>query len=393
MPRKVPAVWVERRKSPSGWKYRVVWREVLFDEARRAYNGQRQFEPFVFSRNLAEKKKQDKIEELEAVVMGQKPKAPRRRWHEIAEPYLKHCALHNAAWARFDKPAVEKFGQFIGNPIAEDIDGERILDYEQFLRTKGRSGDQEKPLGYAPNMVRMLLKDLRTCFNYAKKQGWISRAPYIRLPDAQSIDRVVPYSEMVALRNKVTSPVVARVVMFDAHTGLRLEEVTEVDYQHLRVALDEERDERYWELTVKNAKRKDDDPDRYRFVAVPHQVAAIIGLPAAASQDIGARPPQTGKAFVVNRQTIQRQVLVAVRKLKLPRTRFHDFRHTWATAYMEETGDLYGLMKAGGWKDIDSVMKYQHLTKGRRTANLRLRFHGAKHPSAPTPHAGGSSPS
>jgi integrase len=37
-------------------------------------------------------------------------------------------------------------------------------------------------------------------------------------------------------------------------------------------------------------------------------------------------------------------------------------RKTFATHYLAETGDLYGLMKIGGWKDIKTLQAYVGLT-------------------------------
>jgi integrase len=43
----------------------------------------------------------------------------------------------------------------------------------------------------------------------------------------------------------------------------------------------------------------------------------------------------------------------------------HDCRHTWAT-WMRQYGglDLRGLPGTGTWRDIHSVLRYQHVTAG-----------------------------
>jgi integrase len=81
-----------------------------------------------------------------------------------------------------------------------------------------------------------------------------------------------------------------------------------------------------------------------------------------------------GKLFDVSRNSLQSAFHDAAVNLGLPRTRIHDLRHTWATRFMERTGDLYALMRLGGWKDLKSVEKYQHLTRGRSKAVLSLNF-------------------
>ncbi len=39
----------------------------------------------------------------------------------------------------------------------------------------------------------------------------------------------------------------------------------------------------------------------------------------------------------------------------------HDCRHTWATWYYQKNRDLKKLMELGGWRDVQSVMRYTHV--------------------------------
>ncbi|MBI4397024.1 MAG: tyrosine-type recombinase/integrase, partial [Elusimicrobia bacterium] len=122
--------------------------------------------------------------------------------------------------------------------------------------------------------------------------------------------------------------------------------------------------EGFWEANIRTLKRKRGETQKYRVVPLHDKAVAVIGVPAAPGPIMGN----------TTRYAFESAFKKAVRRLGFPRTRIHDLRHTWATRYMEKTGDLYGLMRLGGWKDLKSVDKYQHLTKGRSNAILSLDF-------------------
>jgi integrase len=50
---------------------------------------------------------------------------------------------------------------------------------------------------------------------------------------------------------------------------------------------------------------------------------------------------------------------------KLPRARFHDIRHEWASRYVEAGGTLIELMQAGGWRTLSQVQRYSKAEKAR----------------------------
>jgi integrase len=50
---------------------------------------------------------------------------------------------------------------------------------------------------------------------------------------------------------------------------------------------------------------------------------------------------------------------------KLPRARFHDLRHEWASRYVEAGGTLIELMQAGGWRTLSQVQRYSKAEKAR----------------------------
>jgi integrase len=50
----------------------------------------------------------------------------------------------------------------------------------------------------------------------------------------------------------------------------------------------------------------------------------------------------------------------ALKRARITNFRIHDTRHTWATWHYQANRDLGALMKLGGWKTIEMVMRYAH---------------------------------
>lgn len=61
---------------------------------------------------------------------------------------------------------------------------------------------------------------------------------------------------------------------------------------------------------------------------------------------------------------------------RLPRVRFHDLRHEWASRYVEAGGTLIELMQAGGWRTLAQVQRYAKAEKARIRQTLQVLGNG-----------------
>jgi integrase len=90
--------------------------------------------------------------------------------------------------------------------------------------------------------------------------------------------------------------------------------------------------------------------------SVPLSKAALDCLPPC--------PPEAGRVFRGSRgarlQNLQRAWRKARVRAGLPKARFHDLRHEWASRFVESGGDVRALMEAGGWGSLALVARYSH---------------------------------
>jgi integrase len=70
---------------------------------------------------------------------------------------------------------------------------------------------------------------------------------------------------------------------------------------------------------------------------------------------------------------------VALKKAGIKDFRFHDLRHTFAS-YMRMAGmDIMSIKEIGGWKSLDMVDRYSHISNERKRAEM-LIFENTLHP-------------
>jgi integrase len=326
------SVWIESRKYKSKTTHRVVWRTA---------DGKRDHANFPNWRMAAQFKDQ-KRQELAGAPYGLKIDY-RETVSQAVERYLKDAETYKAKSTveNFDRPALTAFSRFAGGMLPTAVDERIVTEWKlALLETKHLKGT-----GYSPQTVRMWLRCLRTFLNYLKvPNNPIKRE---RLPKVEPVGRVLTEAEFNAL--VTTMPLeAARAARFAYHTGVRIGELLSLDYKHVRKAQE-------GVLATVTGKTGE------RTILLNDEAVKAVG-----------RLKEAGPVFDTTFDKLQWYLQEARRLTKLGRVRWHDFRHTFATRYMEATGDIFGLMAYGGWKSTTSMKVYQHITRGRSLAILAL---------------------
>lgn len=346
-----PNIWLTEFEGKKGKTYRVVWRVKSIN---RKYDSR----GFGDNKEAAERFKDEK-----RAALHRQPAigsiSGNVTFSQFASIYLATARQDIALTTitNFDNPAIRDFGAVYGAFLMPKIHKLHLADFKTRLYGE---------LKYKRNTVSMRLRALKALFSYAKEMGVIETVPFPKkfIPDFEFNGRYLTTDILNAALEKliVGHPLMYRVCLFLLYTGLRRHEVVGLDWADVRTNKDG--------FLVATIRRK----GAYRRTT---KVALrdIIIHPKAEPL-MGVRR-DSGQVF----QGLTESVINKQLRLKAG-FRCHDLRHTWATNFMQETGDLPGLMKLGGWSQLKAVEVYQHLSRARAESVLSLNYDGLATKSA-----------
>lgn len=338
----MPSAWLESKPGKKGRVWLVRWESVSKGVRSR---GSRSCGPL---KEFAEKFRAKKMEELYAGKLGISAGTTETPWREFAGRYLEHCKAHKAprTYANFDKWAIDSFTEFIGNRAISGIKSDDVERWEKGLLERN-----------SPNTVRIRLRAVRTAFNWAVRDGLIPRPPAFHMPPADEVGRTLSDPEVTALMGALPDWLKSPAV-FALHTGVRRGELLSLDWGRIHrptVGM--------WEAEIGGVGGPTTKTRKSRIIPLHPRARDAMGEPRAG-----------GKVFPLSESSIVHGMEGAAARANLGRVRFHDLRHTWATKFMQATGDLFGLMRLGGWSSLGSVKVYQHLTKARADSVVLVNF-------------------
>lgn len=229
------------------------------------------------------------------------------------------------------------------------LKGKRVDDIDADLLTDIRDARLEE---VGPSTTNRMMTLISAVLHYAEEREWITRAP--RIPKAVEEERdpvwLTP-DEVTALINvmasrKRTKHLVA-FITFAVATGLRMSNITGLKWSQVDLA------RRVLWVPPSSSKNR-------RPISVPlaYDARAIIRDQIGRHQEYVFT--YRGKPFDrVNNRTLRKAAEEAgIEK----RVHNHLFRHTFASWHVMGGTSLYDLMKLGGWRKIESVMIYAHLS-------------------------------
>lgn len=72
---------------------------------------------------------------------------------------------------------------------------------------------------------------------------------------------------------------------------------------------------------------------------------------------------------LLNRRLAGGHFALVTKRAGVPKIRFHDLRHTFASWYMLEVGDIWSLKDVLGHRDIQTTQRYAHITAKHQKAS------------------------
>lgn len=224
-----------------------------------------------------------------------------------------------------------------------------------------RMADEIAGAGHAPGGVRAIVAVLSSCLGRAVREGLLAanpclgvELPKVRLTDRLAHRRPLSPSELEGLLAATTQEHWRVLYRVAAGTGLRLSELGRLRWADVDLAGE------VAVLRVHKAKS-----GRPRIVPVlPDAVTALNAWP----KSLGGRVfgflelGDDGNVTAVARSVVKNALARAARRAGLGKVRFHDLRHTWATAAGLAGVPSEALRAAGGWSSLSLVTHYGRAT-------------------------------
>ena len=195
-----------------------------------------------------------------------------------------------------------------------------------------------------PGTVNRYTAELSAVLHLAWRREWIDSVPYIRKLDEG--DGVVRWLRPTEARDLLAElpPHLNMMAGFTLEVGLRDYNVTHLTWQNINM------DTRTAWIDAANFK-----------TGVAHRIPLTDGAMAILRAQSGLHPewvfPYDGRP--VNKCS-NHAWYKAMARASIENFRWHDLRHTWASWYVQRGGSLHDLMKLGGWKSYEMVLRYAH---------------------------------
>lgn len=274
---------------------------------------------------------------------------------EYSRPRIKDLARYRAQ-ARI---ALQRVQPLIGNVAADDVGGHDVARLRDAL---GRR--------YADNSVRQTLTALGVLFAWAQRLGIVAQNPVrgVELPPRVDAIDFLTTDEVRALLTTVAQQAEHSIgaqlqhvrVLLALHTGLRKGELCGLRWRDL--------DLRGLRLTVARSYRATPKSGKARHLRLPEAVVPAL-------QDWHRACPSTEEGLVLpvrrrdrtwgmstaTSDLLQLPPLLRAAGLRVPAHPWHVLRHTFASHYMMNGGNLLALSKILGHSDVKVTMVYAHL--------------------------------
>ncbi len=229
-----------------------------------------------------------------------------------------------------------------------------VTRVEVAIAAKIRAGE------FGVSTSRKVLVLFNAMLRMAHRERWLAAAPHVTMPaeprrQFEWLREADQMTRLISAAQDLAYPGLAELYALALYTGMRAGELlclqwSDVDFDRLLVTV-----QRSWEGPTKSG--------RIRHVPLPSPVAQALRewrlrcphpdllFPSQwGRRHHKSGPGPTTKYF--------HRCLAAA---DLPRIRFHDLRHTFASHYMLNGGEIYRLSRILGHASVTTTMRYAHL--------------------------------
>ena len=329
-------------KSPSPRKKGNRW-EINYTDAF----GKRQFRTFRTKREAtsALHHLNAEAESIRAGALAQPPEP--HSFSELADYWLKHRAPRKRSGAD-DRSIINRHLRPYFGEIELPVIGVELID--QFTL--------EKAEDLSPKTLRNILTLFGTMLRLAQRLGWLASLPHIDKPriDEQDYQWIRTKEQLRKLLVTAREEPSGTMEFYATalYTGMRAGEICGLRWE------DVDLDRRL--ITVKRSYDNDfTKTGRIRHVPILTPLLRVLRTWKVASASPWIFPNTVANVRKPSDRILQETWKRTLDRAEVPRVRFHDARHTFASHWVMAGGDIFRLQKILGHKDIKMTLRYAHL--------------------------------
>ena len=259
------------------------------------------------------------------------------RFSNFAETYIEWAKENKRSWAR-DAISI--------NHLAVDFSHRRLVDIHPFHVEKYKTARKAE---VSPATVNREVACLKRILNLAVKWGQLQQNPIREVRFFKEPGSPVHFlSEDEAARLiEACSNTLRPIVVTALNTGMRRGEILSLTWDRVNLR------ERFLTLVgTKNGESREVPLNRT-------MVELLASLPRSSEHVFTNRD---GEPY----HCVKKIYSLALRKAGIENFRFHDLRHTWASHLAMSGVDLLTVKELGGWKSLQMVQRYAHLSDSHR---------------------------
>ncbi len=236
------------------------------------------------------------------------------------------------------------------------------VDVEQFRIARAKK---------APKTVRNLLVLYQSILSYAQELGWLLTVPRVHKPKLVETEyqwlRASAHVEKLLEAAMEETPGVMETYAVAFYTGMRAGEILGLHWDDIDL------DTRL--ITVARSYAEATKNGRIRYVPILDPLVPVLeAWRKRCPSKVLVFPTSTGTMQLPSCRVLQEIYHACLKRAELPRIRFHDARHTFASHWVMRGGDIFKLQRILGHQTIQMTMRYAHLAPNAFAGDLdRLR--------------------
>ncbi len=211
-----------------------------------------------------------------------------------------------------------------------------------------------------PKTLNRHLMVLKQVLKYSFEQGWIPQNPLFGFKQVTCSEQAIDFLSEAEVNSVLTcnfGQAIYPLLLLAINTGMRLGEICglcwdQVNFKSRQLVVRRTMSSKGLRETTKT--------NRIRHVPMNDQVFILLERLSMQRTSDFVCLNEKGSSWDVNHSA--RWFRIALEKARVRKVRFHDLRHTFASHFMMNNGNIYDLQKILGHSDMKMTMKYAHLS-------------------------------